>query len=172
MPTEAKKQQVAEITEAFQEASACWFVDACGLTVKESRELRNAVREAGGHMHVYKNTLAAIALRNLGYPELPNILAGPTAFVFTGADVAAPAKAIKEFMDDHENLQLKGGLLDGAEVSVEEALKIAELPSKEQLMAMLASAIQAPITGLARVVNAPIESLARAIKAVSEKEAA
>lgn len=172
MPTQEKIDQVAEITEQFKNTAGCWFIDARGLTVKESQELRRNIREGKGHMHVYKNKLAARALADLELPEIPEVLAGPTAFVFCDEDVAAPAKAIKDFMDDHENLQMKGGLVDGQVVSVEDALKIAELPSKDQLIAMLLSTMQAPIVGLARVCNGPVESLARAIKAIAEKQAA
>lgn len=172
MPTQQKVQQVAEITEYFQNSAGCWFIDARGLTVKEVQELRRNIREADGHMHVYKNNLAARALADLELPEMPEVLAGPTAFVFCNNDVAAPAKAIKDFMKGHEALEMKGGLVDGAAVSTEDALKIADLPSKEQLIAMLLSTMQAPITGLARVCNGPVESLARAIKAIAEKQAA
>lgn len=170
MPTQEKVAQVAEITEQFQNTAGCWFIDARGLTVKEVQELRRNIREGNGQMHVYKNKLAARALADLGLPELPEVLSGPTAFVFCDDDIAAPAKAVKDFMDEHEALELKGGLVDGKEVSVEDALKIAELPSKEQLIAMLLSTMQAPLTGLARVCNGPIESFARVVKAIADKE--
>ena len=75
--------------------------------------------------------------KNLDLPEIPEILAGPTAFVFCDGDVAAPAKALKDFAKDHEALEIKGGIVDGKVYSVEEALKVADLPSKEQLVAML-----------------------------------
>lgn len=173
MPTKEKVAQVAEISDHFKASAGCWFIDARGLNVKEVQELRVNIRNSGGHMHVYKNKLAAIALANLGLPEIPDILAGPTAFVFCDTDVAAPAKAIKDFMQEHEKLELKGGIVEGSVVSVEDALKIADLPSKEQLIAMLLSTLQAPIVGLARVCNGPVESFARVIKAIAEqKEAA
>ena len=173
MPTQQKVDQVAEITEQFKNTAGCWFVDARGLSVKEVQELRVQIRNSGGHMHVYKNKLAARAMADLDLPEIPEILAGPTAFVFCDKDVAAPAKVIKEFSAEHENLEMKGGFVEGSVVSVEDALKIADLPSKEQLVAMLLSTLQAPVTGLVRVCNAPIESLARAIKAIAdEKQAA
>lgn len=172
MPTQEKVQQVAEIADLFKNTAGCWFVDARGLTVKEVQELRVNIRQGGGAMHVYKNKLAARALAELDLPELPEILAGPTAFVFCDEDVAAPAKAIKDFAKEHEALEFKGGLIDGKEVSVEDALKIAELPSKEQLVAMLLSTLQAPISGLARVCNAPVESFARVVQAIADKQAA
>ena len=139
MPTQQKVEQVEELTELFKNSEGCWFVDARGLTVKESQELRRNIREGAGQMHVYKNNLAAIALKNLDLPEIPEILAGPTAFVFCDGDVAAPAKALKDFAKDHEALEIKGGIVDGKVYSVEEALKVADLPSKEQLVAMLLS---------------------------------
>lgn len=172
MPTQEKIQQVAEITEKLQNMAGVWFIDARGLTVKDTQELRRNIRKAGGSMHVYKNKLARIALKGLDLPECADVLAGPTAFVFCDDDIAAPAKAVKDFMKEHEALEMKGGVVDGAQVSVEDALKIAELPTKDQLIAMLLSTMQAPITGLARVCNGPIESFARVVKAIADKQAA
>ena len=93
MPTQEKVQQVAEITEKLQNMAGVWFIDARGLTVKETQELRRSIRQAGGSMHVYKNKLARIALKGLELPECADVLAGPTAFVFCDDDIAAPAKA-------------------------------------------------------------------------------
>lgn len=172
MPTQQKVEQVEQLTELFKESQGCWFVDARGLTVREVQELRRNIRAGQGQMHVFKNNLAAIALKNLELPEIPEILAGPTAFVFCDADVAAPAKAIKEFAKEHEALEIKGGLVDGKVYTVEETLKVAELPSKEQLIAMLLSSMQAPIANLARMCNAPAESLARVVQAIADQKAA
>ena len=172
MPTQQKVEQVEKLTELFKNSEGCWFVDARGLTVKESQELRRNIREGAGQMHVFKNNLAAIALKNLDLPEIPEILAGPTAFVFCDGDVAAPAKALKDFAKDHEALEIKGGIIDGKVYSVEEALKVADLPSKEQLVAMLLSTMLAPVTGLARVCAAPAEGLARTIQAIADQKAA
>lgn len=173
MPTQKKIEQVAEIEGKFNEANACWFVDARGLTVQESQELRVKIREAGASMHVYKNNLAAIAIKNANLPEVPEILAGPTAFIFTGEEVAAPAKVLKDFSKDHPALEIKGGIMDGAVQDVEATMKIADLPSKEVLIAKLLGTLQAPLTGLVRCCNGPIEATARAIKAIAEqKEAA
>ena len=179
MPTQQKVEQVEELTELFKNSEGCWFVDARGLTVKESQELRRNIREGAGQIHLLKalldsdeNNLAAIALKNLDLPEIPEILAGPTAFVFCDGDVAAPAKALKDFAKDHEALEIKGGIVDGKVYSVEEALKVADLPSKEQLVAMLLSTMLAPVTGLARVCAAPAEGLARTVQAIADQKAA
>ncbi len=112
-----------------------WVVDACGLTVKEVEALRNAVRESGACMKVYKNTVMRIALSEAELPTLGDMLHGPSAFVFAGSDVAAAAKAVKEFAKSNENLQIKGWLDGGAAVSAAEVEAIASLPSREELYA-------------------------------------
>lgn len=172
MPTQQKVEQVEELTNLFKESQGCWFVDARGLTVKEAQELRRNIRAGEGQMHVFKNNLAAIALKNLDLPEIPEILQGPTAFVFCDGDIAAPAKALKDFAKDHEALEIKGGLVDGKVLSVEETLKVADLPSKEQLVAMLLSSMLAPISNLARVCAEPPAALARTIQAIADQKAA
>lgn len=172
MPTQKKIEQVEEIKGKFQEAGACWIVDSCGLTVKEVQQLRRDIRQAGGQMKVYKNTLTARALEALGFPEIPEVLAGPTAFVFTGDDVAAPAKAVKDFAKSNENLQIKGGLMDGAFLTPAEVEAVASLPSKEVLLAQIAGAISGVARGLATTINGVPSGLAQSIKQVAEQKAA
>lgn len=161
MPTQKKADQIEEIAAKFKEAGACWFVDARGLTVKETQQLRRNVRAAGGEMKVYKNTLAIRALAQLELPTCEDVLAGPTAFIFAGEDVAAPAKAANDIAKDNENLEIKGGLMDGAQMSVEEVVKIASLPSRDQLIGQIACSL-----------TAVASQLAIAIGEMSEKEAA
>ena len=161
MPTQKKADQIEEIVGKFQEANACWFIDARGLTVKEVQELRRNIRAAGGEMKVYKNTLAVRALKQLELPACEEILAGPTAFVFTGEDVAAPAKAVNDVAKANENLEIKGGLMDGEIMSVEEVTTIASLPSRDQLIGQIACSL-----------TAVASQLAIAIGEMSEKEAA
>lgn len=161
MPTQKKADQIEEIAAKFKEAGACWFVDARGLTVKETQELRRNVRAAGGEMKVYKNTLAVRALNQLELPSCEEILAGPTAFIFAGEDVAAPAKAANDVAKANQNLEIKGGLMDGAVMSVEEVVKIASLPSRDQLIGQIACSL-----------TAVASQLAIAFGEMSEKEAA
>lgn len=161
MPTQKKADQIEEIAAKLKEAGACWFVDARGLTVKETQELRRNVRAAGGEMKVYKNTLAIRALAQLELPTCEDVLAGPTAFIFAGEDVAAPAKAANDIAKANENLEIKGGLMDGAQMSVEEVVKIASLPSRDQLIGQIACSL-----------TAVASQLAIAIGEMSEKEAA
>ena len=100
-------------------------------------------------MKVYKNTVMRIALSEAELPTLDDMLHGPSAFVFAGSDVAAAAKAVKEFAKSNENLQIKGGLMEGAAVSAAEVEAIASLPSREELYAHIAAAINGVAQGLA-----------------------
>ncbi len=123
-------------------------------------------------MKVYKNTLVRIALEQSDLPTLEDVLEGPSAFIFSGNDVAASAKAIKEFAKSNPNLEIKGGLMDGEAVSAAEVEAIASLPSREQLMAQIAGAISGVARGLAVTVNGVPSGLARAIQQVADQKSA
>ena len=106
MPNAQNPEMLANIKADLEAAGAVWVVDYRGLTVKEIQQLRRNIREADGQMKVYKNTIMHLALSQADLPTLDDLLAGPSAFVFAGTDVAASAKAIKEFAKDNENLQI------------------------------------------------------------------
>ena len=161
MPTQKKADQIQEIVEKIQNAAAVWYIDARGLTVKETQQLRRNGVAAGGEMKVYKNTLAVRALAQLELPTCEEILAGPTAFIFAGEDVAAPAKAANDVAKTNKNLEIKGGLMDGAVMSAEEVTRIASLPSRDQLIGQIACSL-----------TAVASQLAIAFGEMSEKEAA
>ena len=173
MPSVKNETKLAQIKEDLEGAGAVWVVDACGLTVKETQALRQAVREAGASMKVYKNTLMHIALADAELPTLDDMLHGPSAFVFAGDDVAAAAKAVKEFSKTNETLEIKGGLMEGAAVSAAEVEAIASLPSREELYAHIAAAINGVAQVLATAINGVHRGLAQVTKAVADqKEAA
>ncbi len=173
MPSAKNQATLSSIKEDLEGAGAVWVVDACGLTVKEVQELRRNVREAGAVMKVYKNTLVNLALAEAELPTLDDMLHGPSAFVFAGNDVAAAAKAVKEFSKTNETLTIKGGLMDGAEVTAAEVEAIASLPSREELYAKIAGAISGVARGLAVALNGVPSGLAQATNAVAnQKEAA
>ena len=166
MPNAKNQSMLSAIKEDLEGAGAVWVVDACGLTVKEVEALRNAVRESGACMKVYKNTVMRIALSE------SDMLHGPSAFVFAGSDVAAAAKAVKEFAKSNENLQIKGGLMEGAAVSAAEVEAIASLPSREELYAHIAAAINGVAQGLATAINGVPRGLAQVAKAVADQKVA
>lgn len=145
--------------------------DFRGLTVKELSELRGALREAGAEMTVVKNTLARRAAETTGRDALRPYLDGPSGLVWVDGDPAVAAKALQQFSKKNEALQLKGGILDGADLSPEGLQRLASLPSREQLIAQLAGGVAAPLRGLAGSLNNMITGLARALQQVQESRA-
>ena len=173
MPNAKNQEMLANVKADLEATSAVWVVDYCGLTVKQIQELRRSVREAGAVMKVYKNTLMHIALADAELPTLDDMLQGPSAFVFCGADVAAAAKAVKEVSKSNDILEIKGGIMDGAAVSAAEVEAIASLPSREELYAHIAAAINGVAQGLATAIAGVPRGLAQVTKAVADqKEAA
>ena len=172
MPNAKNQSMLTAIKEDLEGAGAVWVVDACGLTVKEVEALRGAVREAGAAMKVYKNTLVHIALEDAELPTLDDMLNGPSAFVFAGEDVAAAAKAVKNFAKGNDKLEIKGGLMEGKAVTAAEVEAIASLPSREELLAHIAAAINGVAKALAVCVNGVPQGLAQVTKAVADQKAA
>lgn len=170
MPNAENVAMLDQIKADIDACGAMWVVDYRGLTVKQIQELRRAIRGADASMKVYKNTIMHIALDQKELPTLDELLAGPSAFVFAGSDVAASAKVIRDFAKDNELLEIKGGLMDGAAVSAAEVEAIASLPSREELMAQIAGAISGVARGLATSINGVPRGLAQVTKAVADQK--
>lgn len=170
MPNAQNTETLAKIKEDLGDITAVWVVDYRGLTVKEVQQLRRNIREAGSIMKVYKNNLVRLALADLQLPNMDEVLAGPSAFVFSTDDPVASAKVLKDFSKDNENLEIKGGLMDGAFVTADEVKAIAALPSREQLYAQLAGLLSGFARDLACAVNAIPSGVARATAAVAEQK--
>lgn len=146
---EKKKQMVAEIAEKLKNSKSTILTDYRGLTVAEMNELRKQLREAGVEYKVLKNTLTRRATAETGLSELDQHLTGPTAIAFSAEDVVAPAKILYKFSKDHEALEIKGGVVEGRVVGLDEIKELADLPSREGLLSMLLSVLQAPIRNFA-----------------------
>lgn len=172
MPNAENKEMLTAIKADIEGAGAMWVVDYRGLTVKEIQQLRHDIREAGAQMKVYKNTIMHIALKETDSPDLDEILSGPSAFVFTGEDPVASAKAIRDFAKENENLQIKGGMMDGQFVDAAQVEAIAALPSREELIAKLLGTISNPLVQTVRVLNGPMEAFARVVSAIEGQKAA
>ena len=173
MPNVKNQETLVQIKADIEASHAMWIVDYCGLSVKEIQALRGAIREAGASMKVYKNTLMHIALKESDLPTADDMLQGPSAFVFAGEDVAAAAKAVKNYAKDNDKLEIKGGIMDGAVLNAEQVEAIASLPSREELYAQIAGAISGVARGLAVTLNGIPRGLAQVTKAVADqKEAA
>jgi len=151
---EQKKQVVDEIAEKLQASNSIVVVDYRGLNVAEVTELRKQLREAGIEFKVYKNTLTRRAVEKLELTDLNDALVGPNAIAFGGEDVVAPAKILNNFAKEHEALEIKAGVIEGNVASVEQIKALAELPSREGLLSMLLSVLQAPIRNLALATKA------------------
>ena len=151
---EAKKQIVQEIADKLKASKSTIVVDYRGLNVAEVTELRKQLRDAGIDFKVYKNTLTRLAAESAEIAELNSVLTGPNAIAFSNEDVIAPAKILNDFAKKHEALEIKAGVIEGNVASVEEVKALAELPSREGLLSMLLSVLQAPIRNLALATKA------------------
>lgn len=151
---EMKQQVVSEIAGKLSESKSTVVVDYRGLTVSEVTELRKQLREAGVEFKVYKNSLTRRAAEQVELAGLNDVLTGPTAIAFSTEDVIAPAKVINNFAKEHEALEIKAGIIEGNVASAEEVKALAELPSREGLLSMLLSVLQAPIRNLALATKA------------------
>ncbi|MTH55139.1 50S ribosomal protein L10 [Bacillus mangrovi] len=154
---ESKKQIVEEITAKFRESKSTIVVDYRGLTVAQVTELRKSLREAGVEFKVYKNTMTRRAVEAAELTGLNDALTGPNAIAFSTEDVVAPAKVLNDFAKKNEALEIKAGVIEGNVATVEEIKALAELPSREGLLSMLLSVLQAPIRNFALVNKAVAE---------------
>lgn len=154
---EVKKQIVDEIAGKLKESKSTIVVDYRGLTVSEVTELRKELREAGVEFKVYKNSMTRRAAEAAELADLNTSLTGPNAIAFSTEDVVAPAKILNEFAKKHEALEIKAGVVEGNIVTVEEIKALADLPSREGLLSMLLSVLQAPIRNFALAAKAVAE---------------
>lgn len=151
---EEKKQLVQEMKENFQDSACTVVTDYRGLNVAQVTELRKQLREAGVEFRVIKNTLLRRATKEVDLEGLNEHLVGPTAVAFSKDDAVAPAKILQEFAKKNENLKIKVGVLEGEIVDAEQIKALADLPSREGLLSMLLSVLQAPMRNFALAVKA------------------
>lgn len=150
---EEKVTLVNEIAEKLQNAKSTIIADYRGLTVGEVTELRKNLRDAGIEFKVLKNTMTRRAADQVNLSDVNEYLTGPNAIAFSYDDVVAPAKILNDFAKTHKALELKGGIVEGKVISTSEVQALAELPSKEGLLSMLANVLQAPIRNFAYAVK-------------------
>lgn len=169
---EAKKQVVEEIKVRLQKTQGAVLTDYRGLNVAEVTELRSKLRESGVEFKVLKNTLTRIAAHEIGLEGLDPYLQGPTAIAFGSTDPIAPAKILSEFAKTHKALEIKAGILENKVIDNEEVKVLAELPSREVLLAKLLGAMQSPMYGFAGSLQGLLRKFVYALNAVHEKKAA
>jgi large subunit ribosomal protein L10 len=160
-----KIEQVARLAEKFQSAPITILADYRGLTVAEITELRTKLRGADGELLVTKNTLAKLAVRDTPNEPLTEWLVGPTAVAFGFGDPVAIAKVVKDFAKENEDLDLKGGVMEGQRLDSGAVEKLASMPSQDELRAKLLALLNTPATQLVRILSAPAQQMAQVLGA-------
>lgn len=166
-----KREVVNGISEKMKAAKAMVFADYRGLTVEQDTELRSALRKAGVDYKVVKNTLTRFAANENGLEGLDTFFNGPTAMASSDSDPVAPAKVLSEYAKKFDKLELKVGVVEGKVIDVNGVKALAELPSREVLIARVLGGFNAPISGFVNVLNGNIRGLAVALNAIAEQKA-
>ena len=173
MPNKKNVAQVQELTTKLQKAKGIYFTDYMGLTVDEINVLRRRLFEEGVEYRVVKNTLTAIAAKEVGLGELNDVLQGPTAIAFGYDEPTAPARALKEFLKAEGKEKklpvVKGLIIEGRRLPGEEFERLANLPSREEILGMLLRTLQAPLQNFVGVLQAPMRNLVNVLKQLQEK---
>ncbi len=164
-----KEATIAEISEGIRNSSGVLLTEYRGLTVAQLKELRGNIR-ANASYAVVKNTLAKRAFNAEGIGTLDAELVGPTAIAFVHGDTVTVAKALRDFAKANTNLVIKGGYFDGAVITADEVKQLADLETREVLLAKLAGAFKASLFGAAYMFNAPLAQAARAVDALRQKQ--
>lgn len=149
-----KEKVVSALTEELGKAQAIVFADYRGLTVEQDTQMRAALRKGNVKYKVVKNSMTRRALEASGLKEYDEIMKGPTAIAYSEEDVVMPAKIIKDFNKQYETITIKGGIMDGAFISLDEINRLASIPSKDVLYGQLVFGMISPLTKLAILLNA------------------
>ena len=173
--TAPRPEKVAAVEEAlsrFSSSSAVFVAEYRGLSVKAMSQLRRDVAKAGGECKVFKNTLAALAARQAGVDAIEPLLVGPTTLAFVTGDIAAVAKALRDFSRTNPLLVLTGGVIGNSALSSSDVSALADLPSRDVLLAQIAGAFQAPLVKTAGLLQALPRNMAYGLKALIEQQEA
>jgi large subunit ribosomal protein L10 len=170
-PRPANVAVVEEVQQRFHDADGAILTEYRGLKVKDLAVLRRSLRSNGGDYKIYKNTLVRLAAKGSGLAELEPLLVGPTAIAFVDGDAAAVAKALRDYARTNPLLVLKGGVLGGKVLSAAETSALAELPSREVLLARFAGLLAAPLQQLAGLLQALPRNFAFGLAALRDQRA-
>ena len=168
MARESKAAAVAEIAASLRDSQATVLTEYRGLTVAQLKELRTALGQDATYS-VVKNTLTKIAAKDAGIEGIDDLLVGPSALAFVNGDPVTAAKGLRKFAKDNPALVIKGGVMDGKVLTPAEISKLADLESREVLLAKLAGAMKASLSGAAGLFAAPLAQSARLLAAYQDK---
>jgi len=168
MPTEAKVEKVAKIKDYLEKADSFFVAEYLGLKVSEMTELRAKLRDSDSRLVVEKNTLIRVAAREAGIEGLAEHLTGPTAITFAFGDPVAPAKALYESFKKHDlpvvrAFSISGEMMDGSRIK-----ELADLPSRDELLAQVIGNIEAPIAELVSSLDAVVQEFVGTVEALAE----
>jgi large subunit ribosomal protein L10 len=169
-PRPAKVAVVDEVRDRLSSADAALLTEYRGLNVGDISRLRQAVTAAGGSYKIYKNTLVRLAVREMGLEDLVPLLEGPTAIAFVDGDAALVAKALRDFARGNPSLVVKGGVLGSRLLTGADAGALAELPSRDELLARIAGALAAPMQQFAGLLQAVPLKFAYAVQALIDQK--
>ena len=169
MVKQYKVDEVQDIIETLQGRKNIILTSYSGIKVQELSKLRKSLKEKGAQYKVVKNTLLRRALHETGFANIDEHLKGPIGVAFAGEDAGAVAKVLKEFKAEQENFRYFIGVFDNVVYDENAVKKVADLPSREVLLAQTMMLINGPASGIAIGMNQIMASLARGIKAVAEK---
>ncbi len=167
-----KEARVEELKKQFTSKSTVLVGDFTGMDVATATEMRRELREASVEYRVVKNSLAKLAMEEAGFGVLKEHMTGPNGFVMTDGDAAVAAKIMVEFEKTRKTPQIRIGMIDAAIVTAADIRRIAELPSREVLLAQIAAGFQAPVAGLARLLNELSRKLVATLDAVAKQKGA
>ena len=165
-----KQQIIDQLSAAFAESKGVILMQFSGLNVADVTELRRKVRQTGSGYRVVKNTLAIRAAENSQVSLLKPQFDGTTAAVYTAGDPIALAKVLTEFVKSHPTISFKGGVLENSLLTAAQCQSLAEMPSKEQLLAKLLYLLNAPLSRLAGSLLSPLTKTALLLKQVEEQK--
>ena len=148
-----KQVIIDEIKAKLENAEAAVVIDYMGITVEEANSMRKQLREADVDYTVYKNTLVKRAIEGTKYEGLADALAGPSALAISSTDATAPARVLNKVMKEYKKMEFKAGVIEGELLDAEGIKAVAEIPSRDELIAKFMGSIQSPIANFARVIN-------------------
>ena len=163
MPKPEKIERVKQLTERFRAADGAMFASLHGLSVKDTIELRRALRQAGATITVSKNTLSRIAAREAGHEGAVALLEGPTAIAVLTGDPVAGAKAFLEAARRYQQVGVKGALIEGRVLGEDDARALATIDTREVSFGKVAGMLQAPLAKMAYLLQAPLQRIAYAL---------
>lgn len=169
MPKPEKEAAVAELKQRLQESEVAIISQYVGINVAQVTDLRRKMREAGVDYKVYKNTLAAIALSELGLEDAAKYMDGPTAWAFS-KDPVAPAKIIKDFSKQVDKVMMSGGIVSGKVVGPDSLKALADLPSMDQLRAQVVGVIAMPLRNVVGALSALPRNLASVVDQIRKQK--